>query len=55
MGGETYTRGADATEGVFGRCTEVVQDLVELVDIAARYQNHSEYLSICAYALTPFP
>lgn len=35
----TYSRGANPAEGIFRRCAEVVQDLVELVDVARRFQH----------------
>ena len=31
-----YSRRSDATEGIFGRCAQIVQDLVQLIDVADR-------------------
>jgi hypothetical protein len=46
-GDRTYTRRTDTSERVFRRRTEVVQDLVELVDIAARRVREMLYGKIC--------
>ena len=50
---ETYARRTNAAESIFGGSTEIVEDLIELIDIALRIR--SETGKVLLYGLTHSP